>query len=1536
MAESAKLIGSSAHITEALAAGEALFRQFLAHHRQSDRNLLHDWLDSFRGEQRLTAIRQAGLEDRWFDLVVRIITATDYTVGELFRRRAARYEDRPLFLTLSDERVEEYSWAEIARNVDEVAAGLLTLGAQEAPVIFFCNNSLEMAIADLACLTRGIVNAVVPGNASAGYVAQVLKQIGARIGLIGDEKQLATIMSAASASALKYLILLHGESDPADDRIITFERLRRLGSRFGGEFPHPRASDLATIMFTSGTTGDPKGVCFTHLNIVCKRFARSLALPFVGEDNVFLSYLPLFHTFGRWLEMLGTIFWGGRYAFCQNPSTRTLLENMRRVRATGFISVPLKWMQIRDEVGRCLNLDEVSQEAISEQLRRLTGGKLRWGLSAAGHLEEEVFAFFHRAGLDLMSGYGMTEATGGITMTPPGAYRAGTVGIALPGIELHCADDGELLVRGPYVVSHLLGAEGDREPILSDGWLHTGDVVSIDRDGYVTLVDRKKDLYKNLRGETIAPQRIESFFADFPGVAQAFLVGDHRPFNTLLLVPDMNDESLPLRHLSPSQLKEFFRPYVVSVNRFLARHERVVDYTVLNTGFSVASGELTPKGTYRRKVIVERRKHDIEPMYRRKHLNIEMGGLRLRVPHWFLREKGVTESDVCVEGNRLILRSTGESLIVCRELDSPSTLRIGSLGYVCESRAVDLDRWLRSASLWVGNGDLVAFAGEGIVHWRAALMPSSPSINPRRFYPVGAPLRSFPASIASGPAGTLLDLHAASCILANSIANSSRLPDDEAVLYAVAHLRKVCLRGSYEFALLAKERLSWAAYHYSYAVRSLAYRSLLEAEADEGDEKFFRAFIDSGKPFLDPSAIEAICEARLDDMQLSALRARLEKYRREFPLPLAPPHREQFKHLIDLLTQYGIAHPETYAIVRSELASWLFLQGEEDLKQRAKAALEQLTTAFRTYLLSEAGQKPILPRQTIFEFELGIDDGERRRIEHAFRETSLLPETIYVLFDGKRISLEDLCGGSIWVSQRGGRFGSFLYHVTVETEAGERYEFDLALNRSQLEEHFRMTELLRARCGDLPHGPPTLARLGGFWSEIGIATREELGGEALMNFWKRVSRFQREEPKEELCWECVHYLHLALACCIEFWKLTGFAYMLSAPSPRDVMVVTGQTTKQVRLFNIADRVPYSDIYDFALSLYRGFFHPLWHECPSLRHLLDAGYVYEAFVDVLGEEEAARAFDATPPRAHLQRFRDPATGDDVLSRFREVQKSIREKGFRPFALQEAVRDYHRWLALNPDATPEARLATVAGIYRWHRLREVEQKFPEVRLRLFRETLWAEEGPPLGTAMDEAIQKLRGQREVQQQIVRFVSELRLDYPLPEEYERYLTWLCFPHLSCRERAKIIPMRAGDRITTPLSTTLTDSAGESYEFRDALSPAEEARLIYLMRRAGLSVPQEPEQQVQVLLDARGTVVGGLVYLRTSPHHAIIHSLVVTNTLRDRNLGRLMVEDTLARLSAQEVRVVSVDFVLPEFWKELGFRPNAEYGGLTKMLHSA
>ncbi|MCL4279245.1 MAG: AMP-binding protein, partial [Ignavibacteriaceae bacterium] len=594
-------------------------------------------------------------------MIRELIVKSNYTTKILFDQRLRDYGKKTLFKVINGNSVKEYSWETSVKIINSYRNSLYQIITKEEKVAFLLENCLEMALLDLACLTGGIVNVMIPGNSVTEHIRFILQQSKASVLIAHDEKQLSKIKSIKNElPELKIVILLEGNS--SEDWVISFEEFLDSSKETSATFER-RTDDLATIMYTSGTTGEPKGIMFSQMNIVYKRFCRAMAIPEIGDEDRFICFLPLYHTFGRYLEMTGCVFWAAEYCFLENPSVEAMISNMQLTKPTVFISIPKKWMQLYEYITSKVDIELDEHQKIKDELDKATGGELKWGLSAAGYLSPDIFQFFQKYGVELMSGFGMTEATGGITMTPWKRYKPNSLGKALPGIEIKLGDDGEILVKGPYVMPGYYDID-NKETFTEDGWLPTGDVMKMDEDGFIEIVDRKKEIYKNIRGETVAPQKIENLFRDFENIRQVFLVGDHRPFNTVLIYPNFQNDSSILNNMDDKQKQEYFSSLIVSVNKFLAPFERILDFRLIDREFDDKHGELTPKHTYKRKVIENNFLELIDSMYVKNETSVYVGTTEVKIPNWFLREKGCLGRDVVSDERSISIPKLNLSLTI--------------------------------------------------------------------------------------------------------------------------------------------------------------------------------------------------------------------------------------------------------------------------------------------------------------------------------------------------------------------------------------------------------------------------------------------------------------------------------------------------------------------------------------------------------------------------------------------------------------------------------------------------------------------------------------------------------------------------------------------------------------------------------------------------------------------------------------------------------------------------------------------------------
>ena len=415
---------------------------------------------------------------------------------------------------------------------------------------------------------------------------------------------------------------------------------------------------LATIIYTSGTTGHPKGVMLSHRNFLANVADVNQVIG-VSDDDTALSFLPLSHAFERTTVYM-YLYNGATFIFAE--SLETIGRDMQQVRPTVMTGVPRVFEKVRARVvaavaeaprvrqalfawatgvghamagaqtgGRKPGLwtrlrAPIADRLVLSKIRARTGGRLRFVCSGSAPLSREVAEFLYAIGLPVLEGYGLTETAPVLTVNPLGAARIGTVGPALPRVELRIAADGEVLARGPNIMMGYYQNPEATAECIREGWFHTGDIGRIDEDGYLSITDRKKEILVTAGGKNVAPQPIEALLKRDPVVAEAMLVGDRRPYVSAVLVPDAEalEQRLAASGIASGGLDELvgredvralFQPIVDEANAELASFEQVKRFALLPTQFSIDTGELTPTLKLKRRVVMERWQDAIEGIY---------------------------------------------------------------------------------------------------------------------------------------------------------------------------------------------------------------------------------------------------------------------------------------------------------------------------------------------------------------------------------------------------------------------------------------------------------------------------------------------------------------------------------------------------------------------------------------------------------------------------------------------------------------------------------------------------------------------------------------------------------------------------------------------------------------------------------------------------------------------------------------------------------------------------------------------------------
>ncbi len=587
------------------------------------------------------------------------------TLAKVFLNTEKVYQKEALMLVKKHGRYQPISTAEFCQRVRNISSGLRTLGQKKGDkLIILSENRPEWVMVDLANICLGGVTVPIYTSLMPEQIKYIINDSEARILVCSNLAMWEKV--ARIKDEIKGVEKFIAIDEPAPEGVFPLSQVEKAGEEYNRKNPEEfdkialslERDDLATIIYTSGTTGIPKGAMLSHYNLVNNIQTLRSVVEYTDKDTA-LSFLPLSHV----LERMCTFAWiyvGATIAYAE--SVDTVAENLVEVKPTIMVSVPRLfdkfYARVIDnvlssstlkkkiffwalKVGRKMAQKRMNKEKPSWWLRiryrlayRLvfskiverTGGRVRFFVSGGAPLSRDIAEFFLAMGIIIIEGYGLTETSPVISLNTLNDFRFGTVGKVLPGEEIKFAPDGEIWVRGPNVMKGYFKKEEETREAFEDGWFKTGDIGYLDKDGYLVITDRKKDIIVTAGGKNVAPQPIENTIKTSPYIANAVVVGNGRKFVSALIVPDFDKLEVFAQErglvyssreelISRPEVYDFLMQEIDRLTPHLASYEKIKKIAILPKDFELEAGELTPTLKVRRKIVEEKYKTVIDKLY---------------------------------------------------------------------------------------------------------------------------------------------------------------------------------------------------------------------------------------------------------------------------------------------------------------------------------------------------------------------------------------------------------------------------------------------------------------------------------------------------------------------------------------------------------------------------------------------------------------------------------------------------------------------------------------------------------------------------------------------------------------------------------------------------------------------------------------------------------------------------------------------------------------------------------------------------------
>ncbi|MFQ6114864.1 MAG: GNAT family N-acetyltransferase, partial [bacterium] len=857
---------------------------------------------------------------------------------------------------------------------------------------------------------------------------------------------------------------------------------------------------------------------------------------------------------------------------------------------------------------------------------------------------------------------------------------------------------------------------------------------------------------------------------------------------------------------------------------------------------------------------------------------------------------------------------------------------IGTFWYSTPHDHLDLSQLIYNPDLWLGNVELQCFVGEDIFRWsrlgehrlsKISLVPTRKPLKLNKDIVVQF------NQIVNRQQRSLHGIHLSAYVLQGS--------DERAALNAIQYLESILKDENQGLATIAKLILKRSSELNNLVIVRRAFQALiLNAEGDTF-KPVLELFLTANAGVLDDSTIAMICEKDLSKHQINETFSFLKSHFDDDSCLSNKAAKKSVLSILELLTSYGMLHPVWYKAIRSELFKWSLFELDEEIRKYAKEQINKLLSGFRIWL--GANQKIAVDLETSVEyrwadvitFEEGINPEDKELISSAIEHIPLIREAVFLFTDGTLVRLQDISQKGVWISFLGSLHGKSVYRASVQTRHFGSFDLAININKSLSAEEVSSEITWLICAGAAQDREPLVEDFGGYWPDYDLWTEEFIPGETVTKFLRRLDRHTEKEWVERMQLLWPYLVWSGLSAYIDFWNRTGRRLEIADPTPDNVIVPSHDYQVGSRIVSISERKSFTTVCDMILSFRQNFISPAETRYEKLRGRCSWYVIFSSFLETLGESEGLRVLEEALNYIHNKEL------DKEISEFPKKLTTfihaVQTRGFLPKRLHFAIQRYRRWLELNPEATPQARMQTVQELYTTYRLNNLDHDYPATRIQLFRDTVFAHSDEKLIKVLNQLVPIIKEKRLAENKLLDKISELRGQLKFSQHEEFYLARMTYPHLEPGDTAELISLPTEGTQKTELVVFIEDDDGNLLSIRHPATPKEIARLHRLFTLANMPVEFRTEHQFLVVLNERLQVIGGLFYHQVDAQTVHMGKIVVAEPHRKKGVSDGLMTEFFNRLRNQGVKIVTVGFFRPEYFYKFGFKIDHRFGNMVRKI---